>query len=71
MCYRKVPATAGLDQLSSDVRRRVPRAAYRPDSGAGTGRRFELRGEVEPYFTIEHFRENLGIYMSMIVAKKL
>jgi SAM-dependent methyltransferase/uncharacterized protein YbaR (Trm112 family) len=31
----------------------------------------ELRGEVEPYFSIEHFRENLGIYMSMIVAKKL
>jgi len=31
----------------------------------------ELRGEVEPYFSIERFRENLGIYMSMIVAKKL
>lgn len=31
----------------------------------------ELRGEVEPYFSIEHFRENLGIYMSMIVAKKV
>ncbi|MEO6906853.1 MAG: methyltransferase domain-containing protein [Abditibacteriaceae bacterium] len=31
----------------------------------------ELRGEVEPYFAIQHFRENLGIYMSMIVAKKL
>jgi ubiquinone/menaquinone biosynthesis C-methylase UbiE/uncharacterized protein YbaR (Trm112 family) len=31
----------------------------------------ELRSEVEPYFSIEHFRENLGVYMSMIVAKKL
>ena len=31
----------------------------------------ELRGEVEPYFSIEHFRENLGVYMSMIVGKKL
>lgn len=31
----------------------------------------ELRGEVEPYFSIEQFRENLGIYMSMIVGKKL
>lgn len=30
----------------------------------------ELRGEVEPYFSIEQFRENLGVYMSMIVAKK-
>lgn len=30
----------------------------------------ELRDEVDPYFTIEHFQENLGIYMSMIVAKK-
>ncbi|MDQ3814309.1 MAG: class I SAM-dependent methyltransferase [Armatimonadota bacterium] len=29
----------------------------------------ELRAEVEPYFTIEKFRPNLGIYMSMLVAK--
>ena len=28
----------------------------------------ELRGEIEPYFHIEHFRENLGVYMSMVVA---
>lgn len=31
----------------------------------------ELRGEVEPYFSIQQFRENLGVYMSMIVAKKV
>jgi ubiquinone/menaquinone biosynthesis C-methylase UbiE/uncharacterized protein YbaR (Trm112 family) len=29
----------------------------------------ELRSEVEPYFNIEHFRPNLGIYMSMLVGK--
>ena len=28
----------------------------------------ELRGEIEPYFHIESFRENLGIYMSMAIA---
>jgi SAM-dependent methyltransferase/uncharacterized protein YbaR (Trm112 family) len=29
----------------------------------------ELRAEVEPYFSIENFRANLGIYMSMLVGK--
>jgi SAM-dependent methyltransferase/uncharacterized protein YbaR (Trm112 family) len=29
----------------------------------------ELRSEVEKYFEIERFKENLGIYMSMIVGK--
>jgi SAM-dependent methyltransferase/uncharacterized protein YbaR (Trm112 family) len=28
----------------------------------------ELRGEVEPFFSIDQFRENLGIYMSMVVG---
>jgi|GEM_PF-474675 len=30
----------------------------------------ELRDEVETYFTIEEFRENLGVYMSMVVARE-
>lgn len=29
----------------------------------------ELRSEVNSYFSIQEFRENLGVYMSMIVAK--
>jgi ubiquinone/menaquinone biosynthesis C-methylase UbiE len=29
----------------------------------------ELREEVEPYFSIEQFRANLGIYMSMLAAR--
>lgn len=29
----------------------------------------ELRDEIGPYFSIDHFRANLGIYMSMIVGK--
>jgi SAM-dependent methyltransferase/uncharacterized protein YbaR (Trm112 family) len=29
----------------------------------------ELRAEVEPFFHIEMFRPNLGVYMSMLVAK--
>jgi SAM-dependent methyltransferase len=29
----------------------------------------ELRSEVEPYFNIEKFRANLGVYMSMIVGR--
>lgn len=29
----------------------------------------ELRGEIEPYFEIDKFRANLGIYMSMVVAR--
>lgn len=29
----------------------------------------ELRAEVEKYFQIEHFKKNLGVYMSMVVGK--
>lgn len=29
----------------------------------------ELRAEVEPRFTIEQFKKNLGVYMSMVVGK--
>lgn len=29
----------------------------------------ELRSEVEPRFTIEQFKKNLGVYMSMVVGK--
>lgn len=29
----------------------------------------ELRAEVEKYFEIEHFKKNLGVYMSMVVGK--
>lgn len=29
----------------------------------------ELREEIGPYFSIDHFRANLGIYMSMVVGK--
>ena len=29
----------------------------------------ELKSEIEPRFTIEQFKENLGVYMSMVVGK--
>lgn len=29
----------------------------------------ELRSEIEPYFNIERFQKNLGVYMSMVIAQ--